>query len=123
MVYRYNKAPTQRQLRVSESIKHIISEIFVRNDLSLPIFENMFVSVSEVRISPDLKMATAFVSSINKVDENEMIKFLNNVAPEIRHIIGKNLNLRCTPEIRFIYDKSFDDAAKIEAILQNTRSE
>ncbi len=121
MVYRYTKAPSQRQLRVSETIKQAISEIFVRNELSLPAFEKIFITVSEVRISQDLKIATAFVASISGVDEDELIKFLNDIAPQIKRILRKKVELRFTPDVRFAYDKSFDDGAKIEALLHKTK--
>lgn len=121
MVYRYTKAPSQRQLRVSENIKQAISEIFVRNELSLPLFEKAFITVSEVRISQDLKIATTYVASISQIDENELIKFLNEIAPDIKRVLRKKLALRFTPEIRFAYDKSFDDGAKIEDLLHKIK--
>jgi ribosome-binding factor A len=121
MVYRYTKAPSQRQLMVAEIIKEAISEIFIRNELSQPAFEKIFITVSEVRISPDLKIATAFVASISEVDKNELIGFLNGMASQIRLILRKKVDLRFTPEVRFAYDKSFDDGAKIEALLHETK--
>ncbi len=121
MVYRYTKAPSKRQLRVSENIKQAISEMFVRNELSFPLFEKVFITVSEVRISQDLKIATTYIASINDVDEDELIQFLNGIGPDIKRILRNKLDLRFTPDIRFAYDKSFDYGAKIEDLLHKVK--
>jgi ribosome-binding factor A len=117
MVYRYSKPPTQRQLRVGEELKHGLSFMFSRNELSHPFFEQVMITVSEVRVSPDLKLATAFVSAMEQVNENDLVKFLNEISPTIRKIIAKKVNLKFAPEVRFAVDKSFKEGAKIDSII------
>lgn len=117
MVYRYSKPPTQRQLRVGEELKHVISFMFSRNELSHPFFEQVMITVSEVRVSPDLKLATAFISAMEQVNENDLVKFLNEISPTIRKIVAKKVNLKFAPEIRFAVDKSFKEGAKVDAII------
>lgn len=117
MVYRYHKPPTQRQLQVGEAIKHAISEVFIRNELSHPFFEKVLITVSEARISPDLKLATAFISAMDQVNENDLVKFLNEISHTIRKLVAKKIDLKFAPEIRFAIDKSFKEGAKIDQII------
>jgi len=93
MVYRYNKPPTQRQLQVAESIKHVISEMFLRNELSHPFFEQNIITVSEARISPDLKLVTVFISAADEIDISKLLKLLNEIS--ICWIMG-TISLPCS---------------------------
>lgn len=119
MVYRYNKPPTQRQLQVAESIKHTISEMFLRNDLSHPFFEQNIITVSEVRISPDLKLATVFISAADEIDMTKLLKLLNEISHIFRSTLRKKMALRTIPQVRFAYDESFKNAQKIEDIINS----
>lgn len=117
MVYRYHKPPTQRQLKVGEAIKHAVSEVFIRNELSHPFFEQVIITVSEARVSPDLKLATVFISAMDQVNEKDLVKFLNEISHTIRKLIVKKINLKYAPEIRFTIDQAVKEGAKIDAII------
>ena len=121
MVYRYTKAPTQRQLRVSEEIRHALSEVITRNELSDPFFEKVRVTVSQVRISQDLKIATAFLALPDEVDQKAVIKSMNEIAYVIRKLISKKVILRFIPEICFVIDESIQTASEIESILSQIK--
>lgn len=121
MVLRYTKLPTVRQLRVAESIKEAVCEIFARNEPSFIFLEKIFVTVSEVRIAADLKLATIFVATIMSVDKVELISFLNDNLPQIKHLLAKKIHLKYVPMIRFMYDNSFDEGAKINALLHEIK--
>ncbi len=121
MVYRYSKPPSQRQLRVAESIRHGLSEVFMRNEMAVPALDKIFITVSEVRISPDLKLATAFVSSVNTQNIDELIEFLNEKAPLIRKLLAPKVALKYMPEVRFALDKSFEEGAHIDELLHKAR--
>jgi ribosome-binding factor A len=117
MTYRYTKPPTQRQLRVAESIRHEIANILLRNELNHTFFEKHLISVSEVRISLDLKIATAFMIFPEDLDKKALLKFFKELSPIIRKLISKRMNLRFAPEIRFAIDDSLDKAFKVEKLL------
>lgn len=119
MVYRYSKPPTQRQLQVAENLKHLISDIFVHNELSHPFFEHNIITVSEVRISPDLKLATAFVTASDEIDMTKLLKLLNDISHVFRKKLQRRIDLRATPQIRFAFDESFKNAQKITDIINS----
>ena len=118
MVLKYNKPPSQRQLQVAENIRHVLAEFFIRGELNHPYFDNVMITVSEVRISPDLKIATAFLVLPIQSDKNEIIKVLRESSPHIRKAIAKRVQLRYLPEIRFALDESIERAAKINDLLK-----
>ncbi len=114
------KMPSQRQLRVGEQIRHLLSQALIRGDLSnaLLIDHGAEISVSEVRISPDLKNATAFVVALgDSLDMNDVLAALNSQAYAFQAEINSGSNLRFTPKISFVYDRSFDEASRIDDIL------
>lgn len=117
MVYRYNKPPSQRQLRVAESIRRALSDVFTFKRLSHPFFDKIMITISEVRISGDLKLATAFINFHDDVDKDQLIKLLNEISPHIKKLIADKITVRFLPQIRFVYDKSFDYAQNIEKLL------
>lgn len=117
MVYRYNKPPSQRQLKVAEALKRALSDVFTFKRLSHPFFEKIMITVSEVRISGDLKLATAFINFHEDVDKDQLIKLLNEISPYIKKLIADKVTLRFLPQIRFVYDESFDYAQKIDKLL------
>jgi ribosome-binding factor A len=113
--------PTQRQLRVGEQLRHLIAETLQRgkfNDLVL-LDAAHTITVSEVRPSPDLKQARAYVLSLGGVNMDEILPALNEAAPFFQKEIGKKLSLKFTPKITFVKDHSFDEAQKIDTILKN----
>lgn len=116
-----SKGPSQRQLRAGELVRHALAEIFQREDLREPALRGLSITVTEVRASPDLKQATAFVTPLGGgakgADVAAVVAALNRVAPVIRGYLGKKIDLKFTPALKFLADESFDEAQKIEALL------
>ncbi len=116
------KAPSQRQLRVSEKIRHTLAEVLQRDSFGDPDLEYAnLMTVSEVRMSPDLKNATAYVSCLDANREEGLIEALNRVAPQIKGKVGRKAELRFTPRLRFVSDSSFDYAHKIDSLMHNDK--
>lgn len=117
------KGPSQRQLRAGELIRHALAEVFQREDLREPALRGLSITVSEVRASPDLKQATAFVTPLGGgargADVAAVVAALNRAAPTIRGHLAKKLDLKFTPAVKFVADQSFDEAQKIEALLHS----
>lgn len=100
--------PSQRQLRVGELIRRTLSDVLMRGDVHDPDLNRMSVTVGEVRISPDLKVATAFVMPLGGEGRDELIGYLARNKGELRHLIGKKLELKYAPDLRFRLDETFD---------------
>jgi ribosome-binding factor A len=113
--------PSQRQLRVAEEIRHILAGILMRGELRDPALAGVSVTVSEVRISPDLKNATAFAMPLGGAQLQPVLDGLNRSAPFLRSQLGKMLQLRYAPTVNFVADKSFDEAHHIEALLRSEK--
>ncbi|PSH57377.1 30S ribosome-binding factor RbfA [Phyllobacterium sophorae] len=111
--------PSQRQLRVSEQVRHAVSQVLQRGDVRDDTLENAVVAISEVRMSPDLKIATCFVSPIGAADSDGVISALNKHSKFIRGRAAAHLKqMKYMPEFRFRIDTSFDNYAKIDALLR-----
>lgn len=113
----HNSAPSQRQLRAGELIRHALSDIFLRGETGDPELERLGVSVLEVQMSPDLKIATAYVRPLNKGQEAQMLKALDRNKKYIRGLAAPRLDMKFMPEIRYRVDTSLDYAAKIDELL------
>jgi ribosome-binding factor A len=114
------KGPSQRMLRVGEQVRHALSETLQRGEILDPLIENAVVSVSEVRMSPDLKIATAFVSPLGAKDADAVIEALNKHAKFVRgRVSGALRQMKYMPEIRFRLDTSFDNFARINNLLKS----
>ena len=100
--------PSQRQLRVGELIRHRLSETLMRADVHDPDLNRHSITVGEVRTSPDLKIATAYVMPLVGTDKEEALKALRRNSRELRHLVAKGLNLKYAPELRFQLDETFD---------------
>ncbi|MGD9914321.1 MAG: 30S ribosome-binding factor RbfA [Rhizobiaceae bacterium] len=112
--------PSQRQLRVGEQVRHALSEVLQRREVPDDLIEATIISVSEVRMSPDLKIATAFVSPLGAADNNAVIKALAANAKFIRGRISPALRqMKYMPEFRFRLDTSYDNMAKIDGLLRS----
>lgn len=113
------KERSQRQLRVGEQIRHVLSECLTHGNFNDEVLyhNTQNVIISEVRISPDLRNATAFVYTLGGKDFDIILGGLNNDAKIFQHFVGKNLNLRVIPKVRFKPDESFDNAHNIESLL------
>lgn len=113
--------PTQRQLRVGEQIRHIIVDTLARgkfNEMAL-LDAAYLITVTEVRVSPDLKNATAYIIKLQGKEMGSALTALNNEAFIFQKEIAKNLQTRFTPKLRFVGDDSFEKSARIEEILYN----
>jgi len=107
-------------LRVGEQVRHALSETLQRGEVIDPVIENSVVSVSEVRMSPDLKIATAFVSPLSAGDDSAVVEALNKHAKFIRGRVSSALRqMKYMPEFRFRLDTSFDNFAKINELLKS----
>ena len=119
-----SSAPSQRQLRVGEQIRHALSGPLMRGDLRDPTLEGLSITVTEVRISPDLRNATAFVVPLGGqlhpgMGPDDLIDALDHAASYLRGLVGSAVRLRNTPRLNFRIDTSFDEGAKIDRLLTN----
>jgi len=115
------KAPSQRQLRVGEEVRHVLSQQLAHGGLRDPVLRKASITVSEVRMSPDLKAATVFVAPFAGAGMAEVLPALERAGSFLRQQIGRELSLRFTPSLRFEADTSFDEAARIESLLRQPR--
>ncbi len=111
------QGPTQRQLRAGELIRHAMVEVLREGDLHDPALAGASVTVTEVRMSPDLKHATCFVEPLGGGHAREVVQALNRHAKFLRGKLGRQIELKFTPDLRFIHDESFDAAARMDALL------
>ncbi len=109
--------PTQRQLRVAEEIRHVLSGIFTRHEFRDPDLASAEITVNEVRISPDLRKATAFISRLARSDVHLLIPSLVKATPYLRGQVAKALRLRVAPDITFQPDQALDYAMKIDELM------
>ena len=113
------KAPSQRQLRVAEEIRHILAGVFLRGEIRDPELADVSITVTEVRISPDLKHATAYVTRLGRSDVAEKLPALRRVAPFLRGQLAHALKLRYAPDLVFQPDTSLDYAAHVDELLHS----
>jgi len=112
--------PSQRQLRVGEQVRHALADVLARGEVRDEVLENTVISVSEVRMSPDLKIATAFVAPLAASDDNAVIKALAQNAKFIRgRVSGALRQMKYMPEFRFRLDTSYDNMARIDNLLRS----
>ena len=116
-------APTQRQLRVGEALRHALAELFERGNLRDPVLREASITVTEVRVSPDLRRATAFVVPLGGDGAEEVLEALRRAKPYIRAQIARSVSLKFAPDLAFEADGSFDYAERIDGLLQGARVE
>ena len=116
-----NEPFSQRQLRVGELIKQSLGQIFLRDEAKLPVLETKNITVTEVRMSPDLKNARAYVIPLGGKDSEETIHVLTKFSHLIRKALSKKIEMKFLPRVSFISDKSFDYAEKIERLIQKNK--
>ena len=121
MTRRRPKTPSQRQLRVGEEVRHTLSRLLAHGGTRDPELMAANITVTEVRMSADLKSATAFVTPFGEDDASHVMPALDRATPYLRSQIGQALRLRYTPELRFKPDTSFNEAARIDALLRKPR--
>ncbi|AFL54581.1 ribosome-binding factor A [Sinorhizobium fredii] len=115
-----SSAPSQRMLRVGEQVRAAITQVLQRGEVRDPLIEKTVVSISEVRMSPDLKIATAYVTPLGVADHAAIIEALNKHAKFIRGRLGPQLRqMKYMPDVRFRDDTSFDNYQKIDALLRS----
>ena len=113
--------PSQRQLRVGEMLRHALSQILVRNEIRDPDLEGVSVTVTQVKPSPDMRHATIFVEPLGGKNAKQIVAALNRHKAFLRGEMGHMIDLKFTPELRFIEDESFAEAQRIEDILKSER--
>ncbi len=113
--------PSQRQLRVAEQVRHVLSETLLRGHFHTEGLLNAApsLSIAEVRISPDLKNATAYVSSLKNENIDELIEALNEEYYVFQKEIGSQVRMKFTPRIRFKYDESQERVSRLDALFHN----
>ena len=114
------KTVTQRQLRVGEMIKQALSMIFIKDEAKLPNLDTKEITVTEVRMSPDLKTAKAFVLPLGGKNSKEVIEKLKEFSFLVRKVLSKKITVKFLPKILFVKDESFDYAEKIENLIKQT---
>ena len=120
MKNRAGKMVTQRQLRVGEMIKQSLGMIFVRNEAKVPNLETNNITVTEVKMSQDLKIAKAYVLPLGGVDADEKIQILKEYSFLVRKVLSKKIFMKFLPKILFEKDVSFEYAEKIENLIKQT---
>jgi ribosome-binding factor A len=113
--------PSQRQQRVAELVRHALAEVLSRGDLQDDVLTKNVITIPEVRMSPDLKLATAYVMPLGGKDEDAVIKALEKNKKVLRQEVARRVNLKFAPDLRFRRDESFDEAARIDALLRTER--
>lgn len=113
--------PSQRQQRVAELVRHALAEVLSRGDIQDPILTRHVVTVPEVRMSPDLKLATAYIMPLGGRDEQPVLDALDRNRKILRQEVARRVNLKFAPDLRFRRDETFDEAARIDALLRTER--
>lgn len=113
--------PTQRQLRVGELIRRRLSDLLMRGDIHDPDLGRMSITVGEVRTSPDLKVATAYILPLGGRDADVALAALRRNKGEIRHLVAKGLELKFAPELRFALDETFDRLDETRRMFSDER--
>jgi ribosome-binding factor A len=112
-------SPSQRQLRVGEVIRRALSEILARGDVHDPDLARVSVTVAEVRVSPDLRLATAYVMPLGGVNTAEVVRALGRNRAELRRLVTDRIDLRFSPELAFRPDTRFDQMDRTRDILRS----
>ena len=122
MIRRISSSPfSQRQLRVGELIKQSLGQIFLRDEAKVPTLETKNITVTEVRMSPDLKNARAYVIPLGGKDTEKAVDVLTKSSHLIRKALSKKIDMKFLPKVSFVSDKSFDYAEKIEKLIQKNK--
>jgi ribosome-binding factor A len=108
---------SQRQLRVGELIKQSLGQIFLRDEAKIPTFDTTNITVTEVRMSPDLKNARAYVIPLGGKDTEKTVNVLTKFSHLVRKVLAKKIDMKFLPRVHFVKDNSFDYAEKIERLI------
>ena len=122
MIKQFSDSPfSQRQLRVGELIKQSLGQIFLRDEAKVPSLTTKNITVTEVRMSPDLKNARAYVIPLGGKDTENAVNELTQFSHLIRKALSKKIDMKFLPKVSFVGDKSFDYAEKIEKLIQKNK--
>ena len=112
---------SQRQLRVGELVKQNLGELFIRNEAKIPSINSKLITVTEVRMTPDLKTARVYVIPLGGVDMKETVSALTEYSHLVRKALSKRLDIKFLPKLTFVEDNSFEYAEKIEKIIRKIK--
>ena len=112
---------SQRQLRVGELVKQNLGEIFIRNEAKIPLINTKVITVTEVRMTPDLKTARAYVIPLGGIDMSETVSVLTEYSHLVRKALSKKLDIKFLPKLAFVEDNSFEYAEKIERLIKQSK--
>jgi len=112
---------SQRQLRVGELVKQNLGEIFIRNEAKIPLINTKVITVTEVRMTPDLKTARAYVIPLGGIDMSETVSVLTEYSHLVRKALSKKLDIKFLPKLAFVEDNSFEYAEKIERLIKKNK--
>ena len=112
------KGPSQRQLRAGELVRHALVDILAREEMRDPDLDGVLISVTEVRPSPDLRQAKVYVAPLGKGDQAKVAAALNRASSFLRGRLGRDIDMKFTPELHFHPDNSFDTASHVDALLR-----
>ena len=112
---------SQRQLRVGELVKQNLGELFIRNEAKIPSINSKLITVTEVRMTPDLKSARAYVIPLGGIDTKETVRILTENSHLVRRALSKRLDIKFLPKLTFVEDNSFEYAEKIEKIIRKNK--
>ena len=115
------KSFSQRQLRVGELIKQNLGELFIRNEAKIPSINSRLITVTEVRMTPDLKTARVYVIPLGGIETKETVKILTEYSHLVRKALSKRLDIKFLPKLTFVEDNSFEYAEKIERIIKEIK--
>ena len=115
------KAFSQRQLRVGELVKQNLGQLFIRNEAKIPSINSKLITVTEVRMTPDLKTARVYVIPLGGIDTKETVKILTEYSHLVRKALSKRLDIKFLPKLTFVEDNSFEYAEKIEKIIKENK--
>lgn len=116
-----NEGPSVRVLRVGEQVRHVLADILQRGDVHDDVLARHVVSVTEVRMTPDLRHATVFVKSLLGQDEEEVLKALRTNTAFLQREVARRVKLKYAAKLKFIADESFDEGSHIDALLRDPR--
>ncbi len=115
------KPYSQRQLRVGELVKQNLGELLIRNEAKIPLIDLKLVTVTEVRMTPDLKTARVYVIPLGGINTKETVRILTEYSHLVRRALSKRLDIKFLPKLTFVEDNSFEYAEKIEKLIKKNK--
>ena len=112
---------SQRQLRVGELVKQNLGELFIRDEAKIPSIDSRLITVTEVRMTPDLKTARVYVIPLGGIDTKQTVKILTEYSHLVRKALSKRLDIKFLPKLTFVEDNSFEYAEKIERLIKKNK--